>query len=212
VSPEPAALPAPKKAAAPRSAGALLGFARRNASRRLGAALAIGTFEARSATPLAVLFVATLGRWEGALAMGAVMAVYSGLFFFLLDGENVVREARGWMEEKAWGRYALSVAGRPGWAGRLQRALAAPLTVMFTGPFWRAVALSGVRRAPAYALTVCGSIPHSLLWTGLVLGGIWELALRSRPRIAVKTKRCSLRGEKIKPPRGGLHRGEKDTP
>jgi hypothetical protein len=47
---------------------------------------------------------------------------------------------------------------------------------MVLGPFWRAVAFHLFRmpRAVAYLLSVGGSVPHSLLWTGLVLGGIWE--------------------------------------
>ena len=51
---------------------------------------------------------------------------------------------------------------------------------MFLGPFWRAVTfhLFHTRRLPAYTLSVGGSIPHSLLWTGLVLGGLWEGLIR----------------------------------
>ncbi len=60
--------------------------------------------------------------------------------------------------------------------GRARRAAAMVPAVMILGPFWRAVAfhLFRMRRAVAYLLSVGGSIPHSLLWTGLVLGGIWE--------------------------------------
>jgi hypothetical protein len=33
-------------------------------------------------------------------------------------------------------------------------------------------------RPAAYAVSVAGSIPHSLLWTGLVMGSLWEAAIR----------------------------------
>jgi hypothetical protein len=47
---------------------------------------------------------------------------------------------------------------------------------MLTGPFWRAIVfhLFGLRRLPAYALSVLGSFPHQLFWTGVVLGSLWE--------------------------------------
>jgi hypothetical protein len=48
--------------------------------------------------------------------------------------------------------------------------------VMVLGPFWRAVVfhLFRMRHAVAYPLSAGGSIPHALLWTGFVLGGVWE--------------------------------------
>src|SRR3990172_1398523 len=61
---------------------------------RLGAALVLWRIEAYMATPLAVLLVATLGRWTGALVMGSVMAVYSAAFLFLLEGEPILRDVR----------------------------------------------------------------------------------------------------------------------
>jgi hypothetical protein len=68
------------------------------------------------------------------------------------------------------------LAARDDVLGKTRRALAVVPAVMVLGPFWRAVAfhLFRMRRPPAYLLSVGGSIPHALLWTGLVLGGIWE--------------------------------------
>jgi hypothetical protein len=53
------------------------------------------------------------------------------------------------------------------------------LVIVF-GPFWRAVTfqVAAIPRIPAYALSVGGSFPHSLLWTGLVVGGLYEAAIR----------------------------------
>lgn len=144
---------------------------------QLGTTLVLWRVEAYTATPLALLLVATLGRWSGALVMGGIMAVYSALFLFLLDGERVMEELRGWVRDRRLvRRYVLPIAERRGAVGVLQRALAVPAIVMVLGPFWRAVTFHLFRmpRWPAYALSVGGSIPHSLLWTGLVLGGIWE--------------------------------------
>lgn len=159
----------------------MLSFFRRNITPRLGVALAVWRVEARTATPLALLLVATIGRWEGAVIMGAIMACYSALFLFLLDGERVMDEVRDWMKGRSWARrYITPVAESKGRSGTLQRALALPWTVMFMGPFFRAITyhLFHMRRVPAYTLSVGGSIPHSLLWTGLVLGGLWEGVIR----------------------------------
>lgn len=155
----------------------LLGFLRRNATPRLGVALVLWQMETRLATPVALVLVATLGRWPRALAMGGIMAIYSALFLFLLDGERVMKELRGWAQDRRlMRRYVLPIAERRDGVGTVQRALAVPVVVMFMGPFWRAVTFHLFRtpRWPAYTLSVGGSIPHSLLWTGLVLGGIWE--------------------------------------
>ncbi len=155
----------------------LLGFLRRNVTPRLGAALVLWQMETRLATPVALVLVATLGRWPGALAMGGIMAIYSALFLFLLDGERVMKELRGWAQDRRlMRRYVLPIAERRDGAGTVQRGLAVPVVVMFMGPFWRAVTfhLFRMRRPWAYLFSVGGSIPHSLLWTGLVLGGIWE--------------------------------------
>jgi len=159
----------------------LLAFVRQKVTPKLGAALAMWRVEAKLATPLALLLIATLGRWNGALAMGGVMAAYSALFLFLLDGEPVVDDLRGWMRGRRWmRRYVLPVAERDDRIGAVHRCLALPATVMLLGPFWRAVTyhLFRLPRLAAYALSVGGSFPHSLLWTGLVLGGLWEAAIR----------------------------------
>lgn len=154
-------------------------FFRRHLSPRVGATLAVWQFEAKTATPLAVFFVATMGRWNGALAMGLVMAFYSAVLLFLLEGQKVMDELRQWMRHRGWGRHYLGIAERPDLVGKVQRAGAVPLTVMVFGPFWRAVTyhLARVPRVPAYVLSVGGSIPHSLFWTGLVVGGFYEVAI-----------------------------------
>ncbi len=154
----------------------LLALLPRNVTPRLGATLLLWRVEAYMATPLALLLVATLGRWSGALAMGSVMAVYAAAFLFLLEGDPILSDVRAWVGGRRLGRLLEGMAERRGWRGAARRALAVPLVVMFLGPFWRAVTfhLFHTRRLPAYTLSVGGSIPHSLLWTGLVLGGIWE--------------------------------------
>ena len=151
-------------------------YLRRRATRRLGATLALWRLEAYTATPLAVALIASFGRWPAAFAMGSLMAVYAAVFLFLLDGEPVWRDVHAWADGRRLGRLVEGVAQERGWKGTVRRVLAVPVTVMFLGPFWRAVTfhLFRVPRAPAYVLSVGGSIPHSLLWTGLVLGGLWE--------------------------------------
>jgi hypothetical protein len=155
-------------------------FFKRNLTRKVSAAVAVWVFETRTVTPIALFLVANLGRWNGALVMGTMMAVYSAVFLFLLDGERVIEEFRSWLRQRKWGHQALHIAEKPGRSGTLQRLLVAPLTVMFQGPFWRAVAyrVARVRQVPAYLLSVGGSYPHSLFWTGLVLGGLWEAILQ----------------------------------
>lgn len=146
----------------------LFAFLRRNATRKSSAALVIWRVEARLATPVA-------------LAMGGIMAVYSAVFLFLRDGENVMHELRAWMRERSWARkYALPIAERRDRTGTVYRAMAVPGTVMLMGPFWRPVTchLFRMPRALAYSVSVGGSIPHSLFWTGLVLGGLWVVAIQ----------------------------------
>ncbi len=132
--------------------------------------------EAYTAMPLALLLVATLGRWPGALVMGCVMAAYAALFLYLLEDEPVLDDIRARAGRWRLGRAMERLAARDDGVGRARRAAAMVPAVMILGPFWRAVAfhLFRMRRAVAYLLSVGGSIPHSLLWTGLVLGGIWE--------------------------------------
>lgn len=159
---------------------AIWSLLRRNVTPRLGAALALWRVEARLALPTSLFLVATFGRWNGALAMGGIMAVYAAIFLFLLEGERAMEGLRSWLSDRRWARrYVLAVADRRDRTGALQRALAIPLSVLIFGPFWRALTyhLFGLRRLPAYVLSVGGSIPHSLLWTGVFVGGLWEAAL-----------------------------------
>jgi hypothetical protein len=146
---------------------------------RLAAAVVIWRVEARFATPLALVLIAAIGRWPAALTMGVIMGVISAVFLFLLDGEKATTELRDWLRERRFvKRYLLPIAEREDRTGAVQRAVSLPMTIMFMGPFFRAVTylLFRVPRVPAYALAVLGSIPHSLLWTGLVLGGLYAIA------------------------------------
>ena len=163
-----------------RSARQVFAQLRRNVTPRLGAALALWRLEAYTATPLALVLVASLGRWPASFAMGSLMAVYAAVFLFLLDGEPVWRDVHGWAHGRRLGRLAEEIAEGKGLRGALQRVLAVPGAVMLLGPFWRAVTfhLFRVPRGPAYVLSVGGSIPHSLFWTGIVVGGLWEVAGR----------------------------------
>ena len=132
--------------------------------------------EAYTALPLALLLIATLGRWPGALVMGFVMAVYAAAFLHLLENAPALDDVRAWAGRRRLGRALTRLADRDDGVGRGQRAAAVVPAVMILGPFWRAVTfhLFRMRRPTAYALSVGGSIPHTLLWTGLVLGGVWE--------------------------------------
>jgi hypothetical protein len=143
---------------------------------QMGAALVLWRVEAYSATPLALLFIATLGRWPAALAMGSLMAVFAAVFLFLLEDDPAVDDIRAWADRRRMGRLVERLAERTGVVGRARRLAALVPAIMVLGPFWRAVTfhLFRMRRAPAYVLSVGGSFPHALLWTGLVLGGIWE--------------------------------------
>ncbi len=143
---------------------------------RTGAALVLWRVEAYTAVPLALLFVATLGRWPGALAMGFMMAAYAVLFLYLLEDAPVLDDTRAWTSRWRIGRALERLAARDDAAGTARRAVALVPTVMILGPFWRAVVfhLFRMRRPVAYPLSAGGSIPHALLWTGLVLGGVWE--------------------------------------
>jgi hypothetical protein len=143
---------------------------------KVGVALVLWRVEAYSATPLALLLIATLGRWPGALVMGSVMSVFAAAFLYLLDDDPVLDDVRGWAGRRRIGRALERLADRGDRVGKAQRAVALVPAVMVLGPFWRAVAfhLFRMRRAVAYLLSVGGSFPHALLWTGLILGGIWE--------------------------------------
>jgi hypothetical protein len=147
---------------------------------KLTAAIVIWRVEAYSALPLALLFIATIGRWPAALAMGCVMAAFSAVFVFLLEGDPALEDVRAWADRRRVGRVLERLAEAKGAGGRMLRAAAVAPAIMFPGPFWRAVTfqLFHVRRELAYGLSVGGSFPHSLFWTGLVLGGLWEVAIR----------------------------------
>ncbi len=151
-------------------------FLLRNLRPRMAAALVLWRVEAYSATPLALLLIATLGRWPAALVMGSVMAAFSAVFLYLLEGDPVLDDVRVWAGRRRIGRALERLADRGDGVGKAQRAVALVPAVMVLGPFWRAVTfhLFRLRRIAAYPLSVGGSIPHALLWTGLVLGGIWE--------------------------------------
>jgi hypothetical protein len=143
---------------------------------RTGAALVLWRVEARTAMPLALLFVATLGRWPGALVMGSMMAAYAALFLYLLEDDLALEDVRAWARRRRVGRALERLAVRDDAVGKARKVAAIVPVVMILGPFWRAVAfyLLRIPRAAAYPLSVGGSIPHALLWTGLVLGGVWE--------------------------------------
>ena len=148
---------------------------------RSAAAIVVWRVEARFATPLALVLIASIGRWPAALTMGVIMGLVSAVLLFLLDGERVMKDLRGWIEEQRFAkRYLLPIAERRDRKGTIQRWLSIPLTIMLMGPFLRAITyhLFRVPRVPAYTLSVLGSIPHSLFWTGLVLGGLYEIAFK----------------------------------
>jgi hypothetical protein len=163
--------------ALPRKHPRLWRLLRRRLTPRLASALALWRLEARLSTPLALAAVASLGRWPGALAMAALGAGLSALFVFLLEGQQAVADLRAWAERQGLARrFLLPIADRQDRTGTAMRLLALPLTVLILGPFWRGLTLSlfRIRGTRAYLITVLASLPHALLWVGLVLGGIWE--------------------------------------
>ena len=94
--------------------------------------------------------------------MGSIMAAYSALFLFLLEGEKVMDELRHRLRGRRWfQRHALLIAERRDRVGALQRALSIPASVMLMGPFWRAVTYH-VFRMPhllAYACLSAAAFP-----------------------------------------------------
>jgi len=162
--------------AAPPSRPTRRAFLARHLRPQTGAALVLWRVEAYSATPLALLFIATLGRWPAALAMGSVMAVFAAVFLFLLEDNPAVDDIRAWADRRRLGRLLERLTERTDVVGRARRLAALVPAIMVLGPFWRAVTfhLFRMRRPAAYILSVGGSFPHALLWTGVVLGGIWE--------------------------------------
>ncbi len=155
-------------------------FFKRNLTPRSGTAVVAWRIEDAIAGPMALTFVATLGRWNGALATGAVMATFAALFLFLLDGERVMDEIRRWVGDRGWGRWSMRIAERRDVLGAVQRAASIPLTLLLVGPFWRAVMLHVflVSRPIAYLISVVGQFPRSFFWTGIVLGSLYGIAIR----------------------------------
>lgn len=150
----------------------LASLLRRHLTPRVVAALTIWRLEAWLAAPLPFLLVAALGRWPGALTMAVFTGLLCALFLYLLDGEEALETVHRWALQRDWARPLLAGPERP-WLVWL---LAVPLCLLWFGPFWRAVVLLLVRleRPLAYTIGVAGALPHSLLWTGLVVGGVWE--------------------------------------
>jgi len=163
--------------AATRVGEGLFAYLRRHATPRLTTTIAVWRVLAWFDTPLALLFVATLGRWAGALAMGTFMGAMSGLFLLLMHGEPILADARSWLERRRLARrYLAALDSQRGPKLALARGFGILYVVLFMGAFLRALSMLLLRvpRAPAYLIAVGASIPHSLLWTGLVLGGLWE--------------------------------------
>lgn len=177
-----ATAPAPKGAFASTrfTMRSLREFFKRNLTRKTGAAVVAWRIEDAIAGPMALAFVASLGRWNGALATGTVMALFAALFLFLLDGERVVGEMRKWVGDRQWGRWGMRIAERRDTVGAVQRAASVPATLLLVGPFWRAVMLHifMVSRPLAYVISVGGQFPRSLFWTGIVLGSAYSILIR----------------------------------
>jgi hypothetical protein len=154
-------------------------FSLRYPGPKAGVALVLWRVEAYSAIPLALLLIATLGRWPAALVMGSVMAVFAAVFLYLLEDDPVLNDVRGWAGRRRIGRALERLADRDDGVGKARRAAALVPAVMILGPFWRAVAfhLFRMRRSTAYVLSVGGSFPHALLSVGLVLGGLWAVLI-----------------------------------
>ena len=157
--------------------GALRRFLRRNLSRRLAAAVALWRVEARFLLPGGIVLVAVFGRWPGALIAGVIGALLAALFMWLLDGERILGEIRAWGQSNRWTRkFILPLAERRDRTGTLLRGLSMPLLVLDFGPFWRSLTLLlfNFRGLKAYAFTMLASIPHALLWVGIIAGSLWE--------------------------------------
>ncbi len=154
-------------------------FSLRYLGPKAGVALVLWRVEAHSAMPLALLLIATLGRWPAALVMGSVMAAFAAVFLYLLEDDPALDDVRGWAGRRRIGRALERLADRDDGVGKAQRAVALVPAVMVLGPFWRAVAfhLFRMRRSAAYVLSVGGSFPHALLGTGLILGGLWGVLI-----------------------------------
>lgn len=146
---------------------------------RLGATLALWQIEGKVSTPLAFLTIAALGRWPAALVMGVLAAGVSSLFVFLIEGEKTVQETIQWARRRwvvrrlilPWVEWRERAGPR-----RIIGLLALVTLVLLAGPLDRALGLHffGYRGRFSYLIAALGAFPHSLLWVGLVVGGIWE--------------------------------------
>ena len=171
------ALPAEAAVVAPPHGGKWRSFLRRNLTRRLAVAIALWRVEARFLLPGGLVLVAVFGRWPAALMVGAVGALLAAVFMWLLDGERILGEVRAWGgRNRLVRKYLLPLADRRDRTGTVLRALSMPLLVLEFGPFWRSLTLLlfNFRGLKAYAFTVVASIPHALLWVGIVAGTLWE--------------------------------------
>jgi hypothetical protein len=152
-------------------------FLRRNVTPRLATAIALWRVEARLLLPTGLVLVAVFGRWPAALMAGAIGALLAAIFMWLLDGERILGEVRAWGEDNRWARkYLLPVADRRDRTGAVLRVLSMPVLVLWFGPFWRSLTLLlfHFRGLKAYVFTVLASVPHALLWVGIVAGSLWE--------------------------------------
>ena len=162
---------------------------RANLTPRAATALVLWRVEARLSTPVALAAVAAWGRWPGAFAMAALGALLSAAFIMLFEGENVVAELRAWANrQRFFRRFVLPIADRQDRTGTAMRVASMPVLILILGPFWRGLTLEmfRIRGLRAYLISVLGSVPHALLWVGLVLGGIWDGFLKDLVRDDVR--------------------------
>ena len=152
-------------------------FLRHNVTPRLAVAIALWRVEARFLLPGGLVLVAVFGRWPAALMVGAIGALLAAVFMWLLDGERILGEVRAWGgRNRLVRKYLLPLADRRDRTGTVLRVLSLPVLVLWFGPFWRSLTLLlfNFRGLKAYAFTVLASIPHALLWVGIVAGSLWE--------------------------------------
>ncbi|MEO8456377.1 MAG: hypothetical protein ABI559_01065 [Chloroflexota bacterium] len=159
---------------------ALGGFFKRNLTPKTGVAVAAWRIEALILTPLSIFLIETLGRWRGAFAMSCIMSGFALLFLLLLAGEPIMADFRRWLGERKLGQWSMRIAERRDAKGAAQRALSVPAIIMTFGPFFRVVTVETflVRKPLAFLIAVGGSFPHTMFWTGLVVGSVWELITR----------------------------------
>ena len=154
---------------------------RKRLTRRSAAAIVLWRIQVFFDGWIALALVGWLGRWPAAWIMGLLFAIFSAIFLYLLDGERAMNEMREWLRDRRFvRRFILPIAERKDRTGTLLRIIAIPYTVMMMGPFPTAVTYHAVRvpRVPAYTLAVLGSFPFQLLWTGIVLGSLWDIAIQ----------------------------------